>query len=128
MLAHQVKDSIDPVGTTIKAINNVFASSVSTINSDDNGIALKVDGIYVLTGAGSKAADAAYTSNTSATRTTAAVDSVCTPDGSTDYTNFDTDSTKFYYDTTNHVSDVSRLDNASQVPTIVPQLAGAGNL
>lgn len=51
----------------------------------------------------------------------------CKPDGSTNYTNFDTNSTLFYYDSTNKCSDVSILNNRLDVPEFVELYAGAGN-
>lgn len=124
MLAYEVKDDgVDPVGTTIKAINNEFASGIATGDSSDNGIALKANGIYVLTASGT---NKTYSTNTSATRTTQSVGSICTPDGTTDYTNFDTDSTKFYYE--NEVSKVTVMDDAADLPDLIPTVAGAGKL
>ena len=124
MLAYEVKDDgVDPVGTTIKAINNEFASGIATGDSSDNGIALKVNGIYVLTASGT---NKTYSTNTSATRTTQSVGSVCTPDGTTDYTNFDTDSTKFYYE--NGVSKVTVMDDAADLPDLIPTVTGVGKL
>ena len=52
----------------------------------------------------------------------------CKPDGSTDYTNFDTNSSLFYYDSTNKKSDVSILTEVSNVKSFVPTVAGAGTL
>ena len=123
MLAYETSKSVDPVGTTIKAIGNEFSSSTSTSDSSSNGLGIMMNGIFVLTGADS---NKAYSSNLSATRTDTSSISVCTPVGTTDYTNFDTDSTKFYYDSTNHVSDVSTMNNASELPTLIPTIAGAG--
>ena len=40
--------------------------------------------------------------------------------------NFDTDSSFFYYDSTNQKSNVTRMDNAADLPTIIPTLSGAG--
>ncbi len=54
------------------------------------------------------------------------VDSSCKPDGSTDYSNFDTNSSLFYYDATNQKSKVSIMNNASDLPTLIPSIAGAG--
>lgn len=50
----------------------------------------------------------------------------CKPDGSTDYTNFDTNSSLFYYDSINKKSDVSIMNETNDLPTIVPCFAGAG--
>lgn len=54
------------------------------------------------------------------------VDSSCKPDGSTNYSNFDTNSSLFYYDATNQKSNVSIMNNASDLPTLIPNVAGAG--
>ena len=51
----------------------------------------------------------------------------CKPDGSTNYTNFDTNSSLFYYDSTNKCSDVSILNDRLDVPEFVELYAGAGN-
>ena len=50
----------------------------------------------------------------------------CKPDGSTNYTNFDTNTSLFYYDDENNCSDVELLNENSDVPTVVPLYAGAG--
>lgn len=57
-------------------------------------------------------------------RTEAISGGVCKPDGSSDYNNFDTDASLFYYDTTNQCSEVTVLNKAEEVPTIVPKVAG----
>ena len=121
MLAYETSKSVDPVGTTIKAIGNQFSSSTSTSDSSSNGLGIMQNGIFVLTGADS---NKAYSSDLTATRTTTSSTSVCTPVGSSDYTNFDTSSTLFYY--TGSASDVTRMDNASSLPTTIPTIAGAG--
>ena len=59
---------------------------------------------------------------------TASLDGLCKPDGSSDYTNFDTNSTLFYYDSKNNVSDVEILTNVEDVPSFVTSHAGAGTL
>lgn len=59
------------------------------------------------------------------TRTTSVTNS-CMPDGSTDYSSFDTSTTLFYYDSTNQKSNVSIMNNASDLPTLIPNVAGAG--
>lgn len=114
-------DTVDPTGTTIKAIGNVFADGITTTDASNEGVGLKENGIYVLTSSGSTKT---YSSNTSATRTTKSSGSVCSPDGSTDYTNFDTNSELFYLE--NGVTDVEVMNNASELPTLIPTVAGAG--
>jgi len=42
--------------------------------------------------------------------------------------NFDTDSSFFYYDSTNKKSDVTIMNQASELPTLIPTVAGAGIL
>lgn len=54
----------------------------------------------------------------------ATVSGNCTPDGSTNYANFDTNPSLFYY--ANGKSNVTIMNSASEVPTIVPATAGAG--
>ncbi len=49
----------------------------------------------------------------------------CKPDGSTDYTNFDIDSNKFYYDSVNKKSDVYILTDTMDVKDFVKKSAGA---
>ena len=41
---------------------------------------------------------------------------------------FDTDPSKFYYDSTTKQSIVSIMDDTADIPTVVPQVAGAGKL
>ena len=41
---------------------------------------------------------------------------------------FDTDSSLFYYDSTNKKSDVTIMNQASELPTLIPTVAGAGTL
>ncbi len=123
MLAYEVKDSVNPIGTTIKAVGNGFSTSTTTLDSSSNGLGIMQNGIFVLTGSGS---NKAYSSNTSITRTTAAPStSVCTPNGSTSYVNFDTNSTLFYY--ANGKSNVKVMNTAAELPTLIPTKAGAGN-
>ncbi len=66
---------------------------------------------------------------TAATKVTSrdtTVSGLCKPDnGSTDYTNFDTNSTLFYYDSTNKVSKVSYLSTAAQAKLDCQNYAGA---
>lgn len=50
------------------------------------------------------------------TSRTQTVSSTCKPDGSTDYSNFDTNSKLFYYDTNKKVSDVKNLLETTNVP------------
>lgn len=57
---------------------------------------------------------------------TQAVSSICKPDGSTDMSNFDTNSTLFYYDSANKCSDVSIMISAEDVPEFVAKHSGAG--
>ncbi|MCR5350245.1 MAG: hypothetical protein K6E20_04555, partial [Acholeplasmatales bacterium] len=124
MLAYEVKNSVDPVGTTIKAINNTYTSNVTLSDSSSGGLAIGADGIYVLTASGS---NKAYSSNTSATRTTSSSGSICSPDGLTDYTNFDTNESLFYYDSTKSKSNVTILNDSNDVPDVVLSHAGSGN-
>lgn len=55
---------------------------------------------------------------------TTTLDGLCKPDGTTDYTNFDTNSSLFYYDSTNKKSDVSILNTTAEVPEFVKKYAG----
>ena len=50
----------------------------------------------------------------------------CKPDGSTNYTNFDTNPELFYYDSTSKKSDVDILNNVTDLPTLLPAVAGSG--
>ena len=98
MLAYKTSSSVDPIGTTIKAIGNAFSSNVtiSAIGKDtDQGLGLMANGIYVLTK--KDTTDNPYSYNSSVTRTTQSSGSVCTPDGTNSYVNFDTNSDFFYY-------------------------------
>ena len=49
----------------------------------------------------------------------------CKPDGTSDYSSFDTDASLFYYDTVNKKSDVTLLEDPSTLKTTLPSLAGA---
>ncbi|MDE6408036.1 MAG: InlB B-repeat-containing protein [Anaeroplasmataceae bacterium] len=64
-----------------------------------------------------KLSGSSYKSGNTVSSRTASVTSGCKPDGSTDYSNFDTNATLFYYDTTKHVSDVKNLLNPGDVPS-----------
>lgn len=57
---------------------------------------------------------------------TKAVSISCKPDGKTDYSNFDTNATLFYYDTEEMKSDVSFMLSGEDVPEFVTKYAGAG--
>ena len=57
-----------------------------------------------------------YKSGNTVTSRTASVTNTCKPDGSTDYSNFDTDSTLFYYDSSKQVSKVKNLLSPNDVP------------
>ena len=118
MLAYETKNSVDPVGTAIKAVGNEFSSTTTAVNDSTSGVSYMANGIYVLTATNP-------TVNISpATRTTTVTGSTCTPDGTHSYANFDTDDTLFYY--TGSASDVTRMDDASDLPDLIPTIAGAG--
>ena len=93
--------------------NSYIDGYTSPLSATKNGVMKAVGNNVSISGA----------SNVS--RTTE-VSSSCMPDGSTSYVNFDTDSTLFYYDSTNQKSNVSIMNNASQLPTLIPSVAGAG--
>lgn len=57
---------------------------------------------------------------------TATVSNSCKPDGVTDYSSFDMDSDLFYYDSSKQKSNVTVMNNASELPTLIPTVAGAG--
>ena len=44
------------------------------------------------------------------------------------YSSFDTESNIFYYDSTKNESKVTIMNSASELPTLIPQVAGAGKL
>lgn len=58
------------------------------------------------------------------TNRTASLTGNCKPDGSSNYTNFDTNSTLFYYDSVNKKSNVSLLTDAATAKTDCINLAG----
>ena len=66
------------------------------------------------------------TGATIVTDRTQAVSNNCKPDGKTNYSKFDTDSTLFYYDAEQRVSDVMVMLKADDVPRFVLKYAGAG--
>ena len=90
-----------------------------TVDDTYTGTVIKSYGDY-LTNCGDSAA-------TVVTSRTTTLSGACKPDGSTDYTNFDINSSLFYYDSTNQVSDVEILHEASEVPAYVTAFAGASN-
>jgi len=53
---------------------------------------------------------------------------ICSPDQTTDYSQFDTDPELFYYDAENKRSVVEIMHAAEEVPDVVPVYAGAGVL
>ncbi len=91
-----------------------------TTDSTYTGTVIKSYNDY-LTGCGSSAA-------TVVTDRTTTLEGNCKPDGSTNYTNFDTNSSQFYYDSTNKKSNVTILNTNTDVKTFVPKHAGAGIL
>ncbi|MDE6047846.1 MAG: InlB B-repeat-containing protein, partial [Anaeroplasmataceae bacterium] len=95
---YEVVTSSTYTGTAIKAYNNEY-------------IGVKLNG-------------SSYKSGNTVTSRTASVTSTCKPDGSTDYSNFDTNSTLFYYDSTKHASDVTNLLNPSDVPAHCKTFSG----
>ncbi len=64
------------------------------------------------------------TQSTKVTDRTQTLNGNCKPDGSTNYTNFDTNETLFYYDSVNKRSNVAVLTNTSDVPTFTVSHAG----
>ena len=88
-----------------------------TITSTYSGTKIKSYGDY-LTGCGSSAATVV------SSRTASLSDANCKPDGKTNYSNFDTNSTLFYYDSTNKVSDVTLLQTAEDAKSTVVTYAG----
>ncbi|MGM9971509.1 MAG: pectinesterase family protein, partial [Anaeroplasmataceae bacterium] len=87
-----------------KAIGNVFIGSISLSDSSSTEVYSK--------------------ENTTTDRTSTVSGTNCKPDGSTSYDNFDTNSTLFYYDSTNKVSDVMLLESASDAKNTVLEYAG----
>lgn len=91
-----------------------------TVTDTYTGTVIKSFNDY-LTSCGSSAA-------TKVTDRTTTLSGNCKPDGSTNYTNFDTNSSLFYYDSTNKCSDVEILTKVEDIPTFVSSRAGAGTL
>ena len=58
----------------------------------------------------------------------AIVENICSPDGITDCSKFDTDPELFYYDAESKCTDVELMHEAKDVPEFVPKHAGAGIL
>ncbi|MDE7105981.1 MAG: InlB B-repeat-containing protein [Anaeroplasmataceae bacterium] len=63
-----------------------------------------------------KLTSSTYKSGNTVTSRTASVTNTCKPDGSTDYSDFDMNSTLFYYDSVNQVSKVKNMLNPNDVP------------
>ena len=55
-----------------------------------------------------------------------AVENTCKPDGTTDYSQFDTDTKLFYYDAANKCSDVEIMHSAEELAEFVKIYVGAG--
>ena len=96
--------------------NNYFLSCSKPF--DINGGTIKSYGdIFVSSSAGAASI---------ATTRDQVVSNNCKPDGKTNYSKFDTDSTLFYYDAERGVTDVEHLLDAADVPDFVEKYAGAG--
>ena len=121
MLAYSSGGGQEPVGTTIKAIDNIFNNVGKLQDHKTLGIGLAENGIYVITG---KDENKAYTYDAEATRLTKASGSICEPVDGLDLSNFDTDPEIFYFDAARGVSDVERMDKAEDLPDILPGLVG----
>lgn len=93
-----------------------YFEGTSSPQKAQSGAVIKSYNDY-LTGCGSSAA-------TVVTNRTSTLSSSCKPDGSTSYSNFDIDSTKFYYDSTNQKSDVRLLTSAQQAKEDCLKYAG----
>ncbi len=96
--------------TVIKSFNDYYDST-----SAISGSSSTKDGITTTT----------YPAEVVSTRD-AEINGLCKPDGSTNYTNFDTDTLLFYYDSTNKKSNVTIMNTTSELPTLIPNIAGAG--
>ena len=120
MLAYKTSNGVDPTGTAVKAIDNVFQDI--TLEDDESfGMALGKNGIYVLTGIDD---GKAYSSDLEATRLTRAEGSICTPADGLNLSNFDTNPEAFYFDESQGISDVERMDDPKTLPEILPGLVG----
>ena len=99
--------------------DNCSACQKVTVDSTYTGTVIKSYNDYMTGG------------SSAATKVTSRAETLsgnCKPDGSTDYTNFDTNKSLFYYDDTNNISKVDLMLQASDVKSYVPLVAGAGTL
>ncbi|MCR5112312.1 MAG: hypothetical protein K6A63_00015, partial [Acholeplasmatales bacterium] len=109
--------------------NCYFDNTNKTFTTSNNGVIKLYNNIVNSTSYVGASSTVVYAStrdeevtNTCTNKSTTSGDSAA----GTSYVNFDTDSTLFYYDSENNKSDVTRMDDAADVKTVVPQLAGAG--
>ncbi len=111
----------DTTGTAIKAIGNIFDSSLTVNSNSKEGYYYKTNGIFYV-----DSTTTATTQTTSPSRNTQITTSVCTPDGSTDYSNFDTKRSLFYCNSAGDETEVDFMNDAADVPTIAETYYGAG--
>ncbi|MBQ7641587.1 MAG: InlB B-repeat-containing protein [Acholeplasmatales bacterium] len=111
--------------------NAFVLSEYNYFDSCSNPQKVSVDSTYtgtVIKSFNDYLANCGSSAATKVTDRTTTLSGNCKPDGSTNYTNFDTNSSLFYYDTTNKCSDVEILTKVEDIPTFVSSRAGAGTL
>ena len=110
--------------------NAFVLSEANYFDSCDNPQIVRIDDTYtgtVIKSYGDYLINCGASAATVVTSRTQTLSGACKPDGSTDYTNFDIDSSKFYYDNDKNISNVQILHNALDVPEYVINYAGANN-
>ncbi len=105
------------VGSYLFSEANYYKSCSKPIDIVSNGVAKSYGDIFDNSNKGSAII---------ATSRDQAVSNSCKPDQTTDYSKFDTNSTLFYYDAENCITDAEYLISAADVPDFVAKYAGAG--
>ena len=129
-----------PLGRRVNlhAYNNYYYNCTTCQDMRANSYTLSENNLFkschypqkVSSGAVIKSFGDTYISCTSASQATSVtlrdqkVTNFCKPDGTSDYSSFDTDNTLFYYDSTNHKSNVTLLEPTTNLDTTIPLEAG----
>ena len=114
---HIYNNYYDNCGTCLDLRANAYVLSESNYFKGCSNPQLTKDGAVI-----KSCGDVGGTISTVSRTTT--VSNTCMPDGVTDYSSFDTSTTLFYYE--NGKSKVSIMNTTSQLPTLIPSVAGAG--
>ncbi len=108
------------IGTSIKAVGNIFAGDYTLSTNKSDGYNYDHDGIYYV----SSTTEATSQNVTSQTLTRDTQVEKSRMVGYIDYANFDTNSSIFYYDDVKHESNVKLMHNATEVPEFCKRYSG----